>query len=154
MFLLTGIASFTVVADHQQKSRSNSQDKLHSDVLEQGTIYGPYPYPYICGDIELTEDASYSSKRSLGPFCIYRDLKLTGHVSDIGPTESKPMSFGLIFRPNSLIYYAGIATITFGLWIGRELPEKSGGFMIFSGTIARFLMDGGVSFNGQLETLE
>jgi len=115
---------------------------------KNGTIYGPYRLPFLMGGIELTEDATYSSKFAIGEwFCIYRNLKLTGYVHGNGPPHGgSPFQIGNTRLRTEK--YEGNATLTIGLWIGLNMYEETGGYNEF------MMRLGGAAFNAQLETLD
>ena len=126
---------------------SLEQTKSDDASEKSGTIYGPYLLPYMLGDVQLTEEATYSFKFCIGDFCIYRNLKLTGYVDMIGPSPGwGPFQIGNTrFDTES---YAGNATLTIGLWIGYKIFEEIGEMTVFQGRI------GTTGFNVQLETLD
>ena len=136
IFLLLGCSSISVLG------------KEAGELEKNGTLYGPYRLAFMAGDIELTEDAVYSSKFSLGGYCIYRGLVLTGYVDGMGPPRDDFDPFQIGNHRLSLDEYQGMATITIGLWIGLELDEEVGSYIWFLGRLY------GSGLNVQLETLE
>ena len=133
IFLLLGFSSISVVGRNAGELEKN------------GTVYGPYRSAFMVGDIELTEDAVYSSKFNIGGYCIYRDLILTGYVDGMGPPRDGYDPFEIGNHRLSLDEYQGMATLTIGFWIGLELNEETGSNNMIVGRLY------GSGFNVQLE---